>query len=267
MTATKPAIRRVDTARGHYYIDETGARVPGVTTIIGDGIPKPALINWAAEATADYAVNEWDALSDMPPATRVKTLYKARYAVKDAAANKGTAVHSFGEELAHGREVVVPDELAGYVEAYARFLDEHEVEPVAVEFSVFHPEQRYAGTADLCADLTVEGRRVRGLLDIKTNRSGIFGETALQIAAYRYAPKWVLADGKEIDRLDVEWTGAIHVRGDGYSLIPVTAGPDEYRAFLYAQQVAQWTKTSRDLVGDPVISPEASAYRLVRSQS
>jgi hypothetical protein len=46
-------IRRVDTAKGHYYRDATGQRVPGVTTIIGDGVPKPALINWAANAAAE----------------------------------------------------------------------------------------------------------------------------------------------------------------------------------------------------------------------
>ena len=41
-------IVRKNTAKGHYYIDqETGERVPGVTTILDSGLPKKALINWA----------------------------------------------------------------------------------------------------------------------------------------------------------------------------------------------------------------------------
>ena len=36
----------------HHYEDAHGKRIPGVTTILNDGLPKPALINWAANATA-----------------------------------------------------------------------------------------------------------------------------------------------------------------------------------------------------------------------
>lgn len=32
----------------HWYQDATGAKIPGVTGIVGDGLPKPALIAWAA---------------------------------------------------------------------------------------------------------------------------------------------------------------------------------------------------------------------------
>jgi hypothetical protein len=36
---------------------------------------------------------------------------------------------------------------------------------------------------------------------------------------------------------EIAWTGAVWIRPDGYSLIPVTAGVEQHRAFLYAQQV------------------------------
>jgi hypothetical protein len=60
---------------------------------------------------------------------------------------------------------------------------------VHVEFSVASYRYGYAGTGDLIAWLTVPGASVPSswLLDVKTNRSGIYGETALQLAAYRYA--------------------------------------------------------------------------------
>lgn len=268
MKFTAP-IRRKDTARGHHYADADGRRVPGVTSIIGDGIPKPALINWAANATADAAVNRWAELDGMQPAARLAELKKARYTEKDTAANRGTAVHGFAEQLVLGREVKVPDELAGHVEAYARFLDEWQVKPVHVEFAVVSYQYGYAGTADLMADLTHPdtGETFRTLADVKTNRSGIFGETALQLAAYRYADVVLMPDGTEVPVPEVQGCHGIHVRGDGYSLVPITADPDQHRTFLYARQIGLWAKESRDLVGPPMNATIApSTYRLTREQ-
>jgi len=259
-----PPIRRKDTAKGHYYVDADGRRVPGVTTIIGAGVPKPALINWAANATADYAVNRWDELSDLPPAARLDRLRKARYEEKDAAANRGIGVHGYAEHLIRGRSVEVPEELAGHVESYARFLDEFDVKPVAVEFSVVSYKYGYAGTGDLIADLTIPGLgRRRRLLDLKTNRSGIFSETGLQLAAYRYADVILTADGED-PMLEVDECLAVHVRGDGYSLVPVTADRAVFRSFLYAAQVAEWAATGHELVGAPIQPPATSSYRLIR---
>jgi recombinational DNA repair protein RecT len=79
-----------------------------------------------------------------------------------------------------------------------------------------------------------------GLLDIKTTRSGIFGEVGLQLAAYRNAEFYIDADGKEQPMPRTTWAGAIWVRADGYDLVPVESGPDVYRVFRYAQQIAQF---------------------------
>jgi hypothetical protein len=259
--------RRVETAKGHAYKDANGARVPGVTTILGDGIPKPALINWAANATAEAAINDWERLSVLKPAARLKELQGARYAEKDAAGKRGTEVHAAAEKLLAGKAVQVPDEIAGHVEAYARFLDEFEVEPVHVEFSCFSYKWGYAGTADLCATLTLPERgRALVLADLKTTRSGIFGETALQLAGYRYADKWAV-DGVEFDPPQVDYCVGIHVRGDGYQLLPVEVSEMEFKDFLYAQRIAQFAARSRDLVGGPIMPATTSTFRLVRELS
>jgi len=258
-------IRRHDTARGHSYKDANGTRVPGVTTLIGDGVPKPALINWAANVTAEGAVNDWDSLGDMKPAARLKHLQGVRYAEKDKAAKRGTEVHKAAERLQAGDAVQVPEEIAGHVEAYARFLDDFKVEPVHAEFSCISYTWGYAGTADLCAWLQLpEHGRSLLILDLKTSRSGIFGETALQLAAYRYADVWVTADGQEIEPAVCDYAVGIHVRGDGYDLLPVEADRLQHKAFLYAARVADWSKSSRDLVGGPVTSPTSSTFRLIR---
>lgn len=257
-------IRRHDTAKGHHYKDAQGTRVPGVTTIIDQGVPKPALINWAGNATAEAAVDQWDELGALKPAARLKKLQGARYEQKDAAARRGTEVHRAAELLLAGKEVKVPEEIAGHVESYARFLDEFKVEPSLVEFSCISYRWGYAGTADLFATLVLPDHGAkRLLLDLKTTRSGVFGETALQLAAYRYADVWVV-DGEEVEPYEADYAAAIHVRADGYDLVPVEAGEDIHKAFLYAQRVGQFSSASRDLIGAPIVAPTTSTFRLVR---
>jgi hypothetical protein len=253
-----PPVRRVNRGKGHSYVDANGAKVPGVTTIMGNGVPKPALINWAANITAGYAIDHWDELGEMSPSVRLAKLKEARYADRDAAANRGTAVHTLAEKLVLGKEVDVPDELAGHVESYVRFLDEWDVQPVLTEFVVVSHKHGYAGTGDLIADLVDPvrpGERVRWLLDVKTSRSGVYGETALQLAGYRYADFFLNAAGDEEALPVVQRTGVIHVRADGYDLVPVEAGPDQFRSLLYVQQVANFCAESRDLVGEALLPP------------
>lgn len=263
-------IRRVNHGRGHSYVDtETGLKIPGVTTITGDGVPKKALIEWSARATIDYAIDNWDALSRKTVSVRAKELQGARYAVKDTAANRGTTIHTIASKLVVGEKVAIPEGLEGYVQSYVRFLDDFDVEPILVETTVVNRTHRYCGTLDLIADLldpyNLDGGPLRWLLDVKSNRSGIFGETALQLGGYRYAETYVDEDGVEQDMLEVDRTGAVWVRPDGYDLVPVEAGETQFRKFLYAQQMADFVANDRDLIGDPIASPRMSTYRLVMS--
>lgn len=252
MSIIEPVRRRNGKAFGkptHWYVDATGAKIPGVTTILGDGLPKPALIHWAANVTAEYAVNNWDDLEGMKVADRLKILKGARYAEKDAAAKRGTEVHTLAERLVQGHEVTVPDELAGHVESYLRFLDDWNPTPVLVEATVYSRPYGYAGTLDLVADLC-DGRR--WLLDVKTTRSGVYGENALQLAAYRYADRYLDADGHPQDMPDVDVCGVIWVRADGYDLVPVQADHAALTAFRHVAVVARASKTLPDLVGEAI---------------
>lgn len=264
-----PPIRRVETARGHHYCDADNNRVTGVTTALDGGLPKKALINWAGTATAEAAVDRWDELGALGPAKRLKELQGARYAEKDRAAKRGTEVHTYAERLIHGEALEVPEELAGHVEAYARFLDTFQVSPVLVEFGVASYRHAYAGTTDLVADLVLPrlGKK-RLLLDIKTSRSGIFGEVALQLAAYRYA-EVIIGDDEADERpmIEVDGCAGIHVRGDGADLVPVTADEAVFRSFLYVKQVYEFDKVSRDLIGTPIRSETESTFRLVRDEA
>ena len=69
MTAPRPTTRIITRGRGHSY-ELDGEKVPGVTTILSKGVPKPALVDWAARMAADYAINHWDELATQPLSDR-----------------------------------------------------------------------------------------------------------------------------------------------------------------------------------------------------
>lgn len=251
--------RRRQYGRNHSYF-LNGQKLPGVTTILGDGLAKPALVAWGINTTAGYAADHWDELAGLPVSKRIETLKKAPYADRDAAAKRGTEVHRLAELLAHGKEVDKPDELAGHVESYVRFLDEFEPEPVLLEESCVNVSQwPYAGTFDAIFDFPKWGRR---LVDIKTARSGVFPDNALQLAAYRNATHYANAeDGWELHPMpEVDGCAVIHVRADGYSLVPVETGPAVFRVFRYAQQMYAWANDlSKTVVGEAV-TPDAYVF-------
>ena len=232
--APAPA-RRVNRGRGHSY-EIDGRKVDGVTTLIGDGIPKPALVDWAARTTAEYAVDHWDELAQETGTQRLRKLERARWDKTRAATARGTDVHDVAMRLAAGQEVQVPDELAGHVDAYLRFVDEWQPVELLVEAPVFHRTMHYAGTLDLVARLA-DGNN--WLIDWKTGGTGIYPEAALQLSAYRNAEFYVDAAGAELPLPPIDRCGCVWLRADGYDLKPVDAGPETFLIFRYAQQVAR----------------------------
>lgn len=248
-------VRRRENNKGHLYFDDDG-KLDGVTTLIGNGLPKPALINYAANVTASYAIDHWEQLHQEPVSERVRKLKGARFSERDAAARRGTEVHQLAERLLNGEEVEVPDELAGHVEAYVRFLDQWKPRPVLVETVVASRRWRYAGTLDAVVDLPDDGQRM--IVDLKTNRSGIFPETALQLAAYRFAEVYLDTDGNEQPMSELGIVGALGVwlRADGYDVYEITADETQHNKFLHVATVARWAKDSRGLIGESMPAPE-----------
>jgi hypothetical protein len=237
-------IRRQErTYRGstyHVYYDGR-KQIPGVTTILNGGLPKPALVGWAARSCAEYVVNDWDDLEGMTPTQRLDAVKTAPDRARNTAAARGTDIHTYGEALAHGGEVTVPDELLGPVQAYARFLDTWDVQPLHVESTVVNRKRGYAGTLDLIADIG----GVHWLFDIKTGKD-VYDDVALQLAAYRYAQTITGPDDTETDMPSIEQVGVIHVAPDTARLVPVRADPAAFRQFLYILETYKWVAANRD---------------------
>lgn len=215
-------ITRRNHGGGHsYQID--GAKVPGVTTIL-KMTPKPALIEWAGRVTAEYAVDYWDELAGLKPSERLRRLNRARFEDRDTAARRGTEVHRLAEQLVAGRQVTVPDPLADHVRSYIAWLDAWGIDPIGIELVVANRTIGYCGTVDLICDMS--GATV--LAEIKTSRSGVFSESALQACAYQRAEVYVLP-GDETEHPMSDWgidqCVAVHVRSDGYDVRPLDTGP------------------------------------------
>jgi len=261
-------IKRRNHGRGHsYYADGMPGhdpaelvKLPGVTTILGMQ-PKPGLIKWAAETTADYAVDHWHELSELTFSECRKRLLAARFEHVDPLARRGTEVHKLAAEIVVGRPVAVPDELRGHVEHYRRWLSDFSVEPIAVELVVANRRVGYCGSADLVAH--VKGWGVT-LLDIKTSASGsIWPEAALQACGYSRAEVYAFPgewdDEHELSGLGIERCGALSLRSDGYDLRPLETGQEVWDYFCRLASNHRAQPQLDDWVGDAVEPVRVSA--------
>jgi hypothetical protein len=276
--------RRVNRGRGHSYLLD-GEKPDGVTWVLSNGFPKPALVGWAAKVIAEFVANRvqlsaddtWDAgrlirdlraiaaenprdaWADGPPGplSIAEILKGLHWRDRDIAANRGTEVHKLAERLARGEEVDVPEELVGHVDSYLKFRKDWDPTDELVEVVIGSRKHRYMGTADMFANLDTLGYC---LVDTKTGRSGIFGETALQLAGYRYGEFYLDANGDEQPMPEFDAVVGLWLRADGYDLLPIEAGPAEWRTFLYVQQVARFQdQRSKEVIGRALPVPQAVA--------
>ncbi|HKE76644.1 MAG TPA: hypothetical protein VKB57_23705 [Acidimicrobiales bacterium] len=236
---TAPTITRRNHGRGHsYQVD--GEKFTGVTTLLDRGYPKPAIAKWAARTCGEEVTDYWDELAALLPSERGERVRTAPDRDRDAAARRGTEVHRLASKLIAHEEVQVPDELVGHVDAYLRFLEEWGAVALLVEAPIANLRLRYAGTLDLVADLD-DG--LRWLLDLKTTRSGVFVESALQLAAYRRADFCVGPTGEVVEMPPVDRCGVVWLRADRtYEFVPVDTGDATFDVFKAVIAVASFGK-------------------------
>lgn len=233
-------IKRIQRGRNHSYSID-GRKAIGVTTAIGEGFPKPALPYWAAKVVAQHVVDmdldDLDVLRRLGREAAVGALKNIPWAQRNAAAVRGTEVHNIAEKVITGQDVPIPEHLFGHVEAVVAFLDEWQVKPVLVEKVVGSYAFGYCGTFDLIGDLP-DGRRV--LFDYKTS-AGIYPDMALQLAAYRWADVFVAEKDLELPMSEVriDEAKAVHVRADGYDVIPLDTSESVFKIFCHCLAVAK----------------------------
>jgi len=272
------AFRYVDMDRPKPDKRNSWEPIPGVTTIVRAGLPKPQFTSYAGTATAEYAVNNWERLSELPPADRLKEISKGRYEKRDAAAGKGKVVHNLAEHLITGVEVPIPDGLEGYVEAATRFMDQFDFQPFddCIELTVFHPDHYYCGTLDLGGTMLIpdlseydwvprdDDNRASTLIDYKTSASGIWGDIAFQFAGYKFAKYGITRDGETIPLPKFDLCAGVHLRADGtYSVVPVEVGPEQFEDFLAIKRMSGLDSDyQKTLVYPDMVPPLGNRYKL-----
>lgn len=121
----------------------------------------------------------------------------------EAAADRGTKVHAATEALDKTGQAEIQDEYLPYLQAYAQFRQEHDVQWELIEYADYHPELRYAGTIDRYG--LVDG--IRTLLDIKTTYTVYKPLCGASLNLYRLILE---AREKQVERLMI-----LHLKKDG----------------------------------------------------
>ncbi len=224
---------------GYYADHATGDRLRSVTTILGGGVPKPALMFWAAQQCTDCAIENLPALvgaSRFPEALAElrSWILRAHTRKKDERAEVGSLVHKVVESRLLGTQLpasiavgetewaVDGPELKPFLENFLRFEADWRPVWTASEMVVANPVDGYAGTLDFTLDgagpigdaLRATGYAVPDGADLmgdtKTGGEwdrvtsaghvhGVYPEAGLQMSAYRRASKAWLRDGSVVD--------------------------------------------------------------------
>lgn len=180
--------------RYYYKFDDNGTPefYPSVTTILSQTMPKSEfLIKWIAEKGIDEAER-----------------YKAERAAY------GTFMHAQFEELIINRFydldglkaklkdyidnnklpadfIYYADDFKKDILAFAQFVLDYDVKPLAVEIALVHPVHNYAGMIDLpCTMLSKPGSKeyINAIVDFKSGRKGFYEEAEIQL--HLYAMMW-----------------------------------------------------------------------------
>lgn len=270
-------------SQGWYRDKVTGDKFRRVTTILSQGSTKgDVLALWAANLVAETAFNNLPALvtASLRPERRTEMydwLRRAPLRKKDERADIGSAVHRIIEAHVLGQplpaELVEDPEMAPYLDNFLRFVEEWQVTFEASEMVVGNRTHGYAGTLDyllrsplIAAELGVPANtalmgdtKTGGELDVK----GVYPEAALQMSAYRKAEVAWLRDGSTVAMPETHSTGVVlHLRPEGYRLIPVVCDDQVFAAFRIVQQAADWVSgLSKQVVGTALTLPPVTTER------
>jgi hypothetical protein len=236
-----------------YKID--GEWATSVTTAL-KGIPKDFLTRWAAKEVATYALNNLDQLAGVVDSAgygpALSMLSGIPNQKRDHAAVRGTEVHALAEKYIAGEAIEVDPYVQPYVDGYAQYITDWNPVSVHEELMVASRKHMYAGRLDSIQDIPARGR---ALVDYKTS-SGVYGEYALQCAAYRHAEVYVDENGDTQPMLPVDEVLILHIQRGTYDLIPVQADEEVFEKFLVAKANYLANVQSRKLdklVGEPIV--------------
>lgn len=237
MTLPKLAVAQSGFGGRGYRNPVTGDKrtVPSITTVL-KAESKDALVQWAVDQTAGYAVANaasllgksedygfkmlrWYYKREAPIEGAGVDLHSWHEGVRDDAADMGTAIHEWIQAdtvpaLQYPDLSNQGEPFWQMVEMWEEFKKGKEIEPYYTEHTVWHDELGYAGTFDGVWRINDK----YCLMDIKSSR-GLYSSTWMQLSALYSAPEVFIEDA-ENDRytslrdwqLPVNEIGVLHIR-------------------------------------------------------
>jgi hypothetical protein len=171
-----------DPVKHKYFAN--GELVQGVTTLL-KVINKPALVGWSAKMAGEYVLANLRPgvpLNDVEIKQLAEGAKSAHRVRTEKAADVGSLAHQWCEDYVKGLKPATPvhEDLRAITDAFLRFLDEYDIEPIRAERKLYSRNLKAAGTTDLIA--MFQGGLA--ILDYKTSASGIWNEAFIQLGAY-----------------------------------------------------------------------------------
>lgn len=249
-------VRTLKRGDSRFYVDPSDGtiKVPGVTSVVSM-LPKEFLKWWAVKLTAEACVKNkdvWIPLSERDEQGAIDYLKGVHRRVSGDAATLGSMAHDLFERAARGETINprhVHADVKHHLQWFMQFLDEVQPEFLYLEETVWSDVHEYAGSFDAIAK--IEGEIVG--LDWKTSKD-VYPSVALQLSAYRYANRIILAETGESVPMPA-WTGGavLHVRADAWQLVPVACDEEIFSKFVALRDIFEWEKElSRGVVGRPI---------------
>jgi len=205
-------IYRMDSANHRYYYrfeNNEPVFYTSVTTLIRATLPtSPHLIKWLIDKGGDAGKDEAEERAHYGTFLHgecAKLLINGKYDLDNLSNSllDYLVSHNLPKE-----KVSWADELKKDVLAFAQFMIDCNVKPLAIEIILYHPTDGYAGAIDLVCELDIEEkgffgevyasgankgqpketkqtRRVMAILDIKSGRKGFYESHEIQLQAYK----------------------------------------------------------------------------------
>jgi hypothetical protein len=194
-----------------------------VTTLIKNTLPTPpSLIKWIADRGQEDSQSE--ALERANYGTFLhlccaELMMKGKFDLEKLQ-NKLTA-YILQNEIVQTKGWL--EDLKKDILAFAQFIIDYNVKPLAIEICLYHPEDGYAGAIDLVCEMDWKKARIRAIIDLKSGRKGFYESNEIQLQAY--ANMWQIHFQETLDKV-FNWSPKDWRKSPTYNLKDQTDSPN-----------------------------------------
>jgi len=189
MAQPEPLYRLDSTGHRYYYrFDKEGEPVfyTSVTTLIKNTLPtSPFLIKWLIAQGGDNGhieAMERACYGTFLHIQCAQLLIDGKY---DLDKLQSKLIPYLASENMPPERIKWTEELKKDILAFAQFIIDRKVKPLAIEICLYHPDDGYAGAIDLVCGLDFNKKRIRAIIDLKSGRKGFYESHEVQLGAYR----------------------------------------------------------------------------------